>query len=60
MQVKSGLSLSQIYLFVDGAIVLTAGVVFGWETALYALLTLLLSGMAADFVLEGPAAPAPP
>lgn len=54
VQVKTGLSLSQIYLFVDGAIVLTAGVVFGWETALYALLTLLLSGMAADFVLEGP------
>ena len=60
VQVKTGLSLSQIYLFVDGAIVLTAGVVFGWETALYALLTLLLGGMAADFVLEGPAVPARP
>ena len=54
IQVKTGLALSQIYLFVDGAIVLAAGVVFGWETALYAMLTLLLSGIATDYVLEGP------
>lgn len=54
IQVKTGLSLSQIYLFVDGAIVLAAGLLFGWEIALYAMLTLLLSGQAADFVLEGP------
>lgn len=54
IQVKTGLSLSQIYLFVDGSIVLVAGVIFGWEIALYAVLTLLLSGQAADFVLEGP------
>lgn len=54
IQVKTGLSLSQIYLFVDGAIVAAAGVIFGWEIALYAMLTLLLSGQAADFVLEGP------
>lgn len=54
IQVKTGLSLSQIYLFVDGTIVLAAGIVFGWETALYAMLTLLLSGIATDYVLEGP------
>ncbi|GIK71812.1 MAG: membrane protein [Chloroflexota bacterium] len=54
IQVKTGLSLSQIYLFVDGTIVLVAGIIFGWEIALYAVLTLLLSGQAADFVLEGP------
>ncbi len=54
IQVRSGIPLSQIYLFVDGAIVLTAGLVFGWATALYAYLTLLLSGLAADYVLEGP------
>lgn len=54
IQVKTGLSLSQIYLFVDGAIVVAAGIVFGWEIALYSMLTLLLSGQAADFVLEGP------
>ncbi len=54
IQVKTGLSLSQIYLFVDGAIVVAAGIVFGWEIALYSMLTLLLSGQAADFVMEGP------
>ncbi len=54
IQVRTVLSLSQIYLFVDGTIVLAAGIIFGWEIALYAVLTLLLSGQAADFVLEGP------
>ncbi len=54
LQIKTGLSLSQIYLFVDGTIVLAAGVVFGWETALYSMLALLLAGIATDYVLEGP------
>ncbi|MBW7882557.1 MAG: YitT family protein [Caldilineaceae bacterium] len=54
IQVKTGLSLSQIYLFVDGAIVLAAAFTFGWEIALYAMLTLLLSGLATDYTLEGP------
>lgn len=54
IQVKTGLALSQIYLFVDGTIVLAAGIIFGWETALYSMLTLLLSGIATDYVLEGP------
>ena len=49
-----GIGGGQIYLFVDGAIVAAAGVLFGWEIALYAMLTLLLSGQAADFILEGP------
>lgn len=54
VQIKSGIPLSQVYLFVDGGIVLAVAVVFGWEIALYALLTLLLSGLASDYVLEGP------
>lgn len=54
IQVKTGLALSQIYLFVDGTIVIAAGIIFGWEIALYAMLTLLLSGIATDYVLEGP------
>lgn len=54
IQDRTGMPLSQIYLFVDGAIVVTAGIVFGWEAALYAYLTLLLSGLATDYVLEGP------
>jgi len=54
LQMKTGTPLSQVYLYTDGLIVLTAGVVFGWELALYAMLTLLLSGMMSDYVLEGP------
>ena len=54
IQIKTGIPLSQIYLFVDGAIILTAGIVFGWNIALYAMLTLLLNGLATDYVLEGP------
>jgi uncharacterized membrane-anchored protein YitT (DUF2179 family) len=54
IQIKTGIPLSQIYLFVDGAIIIVAALVFGWETALYAMLTLLLSGLATDYVLEGP------
>ena len=33
---------------------LTAGAIFGWEVALYALLTLFLAGIASDYTLEGP------
>lgn len=54
IQLRTGIPLSQIYLVVDGAIVITAGFVFGWEISLYAYLTLLLGGLATDYVLEGP------
>jgi uncharacterized membrane-anchored protein YitT (DUF2179 family) len=54
IQLRTGVPLSQVYLWVDGIIVVVAGVVFGWELALYAMLTLLLSGLAADYALEGP------
>jgi uncharacterized membrane-anchored protein YitT (DUF2179 family) len=54
LQQKTGVPLSQIYLYTDGAIVLSAGIIFGWEIALYAMLTLFLGGIAADYTLEGP------
>jgi uncharacterized membrane-anchored protein YitT (DUF2179 family) len=54
LQKRTGIPLSQVYLWIDGAIVITAAFVFGWESALYAMLTLLLSGLAADYALEGP------
>lgn len=54
IQQKTGVPLSQVYLYTDGMIVLVAGAVFGWEIALYALLTLFLAGMASDYTLEGP------
>ncbi|MFZ0544196.1 MAG: YitT family protein [Candidatus Promineifilaceae bacterium] len=54
IQMKTGIPLSQVYFYTDGIIVITAGLVFGWEVALYALLTLFLNGLASDYTLEGP------
>lgn len=54
IQLKTGMPLSQVYLYTDGLIVLMAGIVFGWELALYAMLTLFLGGIASDYTLEGP------
>ena len=54
LQLRTGIPVSQIYLATDGAVVLVAGLVFGWELGLYALITLFVWGLATDFVLEGP------
>lgn len=53
VQEKTGLPLSQIYLFTDGGIIFAMGLVFGWEISLYALLMLFLNGLASDYTLEG-------
>lgn len=55
IQVRTGVPLSQVFLVTDGIIVTLMGLTFGWEISLYALLMLFLWGMAADYVLEGPA-----
>jgi uncharacterized membrane-anchored protein YitT (DUF2179 family) len=54
LQFKTGLPISQLYLFIDGGIVLVAGFVFGWDKALFALVTLYIWGIAADQIVEGP------
>lgn len=54
IQRKTGIPLSQIYLFVDGSIVLVAAFAFSWDIALHAILVLMIGGMASDFALEGP------
>lgn len=54
LQMKTGIPVSQIYLLTDGGVILVAGLVFGWENGLYALITLFVWGLATDFVLEGP------
>lgn len=48
-----GISLSQSYLMTDAAIILLAGLTFGWENALYALIVLYASGIAAEAITEG-------
>jgi uncharacterized membrane-anchored protein YitT (DUF2179 family) len=48
-----GVPLSQSYLMVDSLIILAAGLSFSWENALYALVVLYISGLAAEGVTEG-------
>jgi uncharacterized membrane-anchored protein YitT (DUF2179 family) len=48
-----GVPLSQSYLLVDALIILIAGLSFSWENALYALVLLYVSGIAAEGVVEG-------
>ncbi len=46
--------MTQSYLMVDSAVMLAAGFVFGWKEALYAIITLYVSGLVSETVLEGP------
>ncbi|WP_462324713.1 YitT family protein [Desulfoplanes sp.] len=50
---KTGFPMSQVVMYTDVAVIALAGIVFEWELALLAFLTLLLSGMVSDFVIEG-------
>jgi uncharacterized membrane-anchored protein YitT (DUF2179 family) len=45
--------MTQSYLIVDTAVILSAGFVFGWKNALYAMITLYVSGLVSETVLEG-------
>jgi uncharacterized membrane-anchored protein YitT (DUF2179 family) len=54
IQMKTGIPNSQVYIIIDGGVILIAGLVFGWEMALYAFVTLFTWGLVADYVLEGP------
>jgi uncharacterized membrane-anchored protein YitT (DUF2179 family) len=38
---------------VDTLVILSAGFIFGWKEALYAMITLYVSGLVAETVLEG-------
>jgi uncharacterized membrane-anchored protein YitT (DUF2179 family) len=46
--------MTQSYLMVDSVVILSAGFVFGWKQALYAIITLYVSGIVSENVLEGP------
>ncbi|MBN2471459.1 MAG: YitT family protein [Anaerolineae bacterium] len=54
LQKKIGTAFNATYLYTDGFTVALAGLVFGWESALYAIVAIYLDGTAADYVLEGP------
>ena len=47
------MSISQTYLIGDGLVVLASGFIFGWERALYGLIVIYISGIAAEMVSEG-------
>ena len=48
-----GIPLSQSYLITDAVVVLLAGLAFSWDLALYALVSLYVSGLAAELIVEG-------
>ncbi|MCL4248243.1 MAG: YitT family protein [Anaerolineae bacterium] len=54
LQVKYGTPLSSSTLYTDSGVVLLAGLVFGWEGALYAIVALFVGGAVSDYILEGP------
>jgi uncharacterized membrane-anchored protein YitT (DUF2179 family) len=48
-----GIPLSESFLITDTAVVLGSGIAFSWTLALYAVVALYASGMAAELVSEG-------
>jgi uncharacterized membrane-anchored protein YitT (DUF2179 family) len=54
LQMRYGISLSTSTLYTETAVVAAAGLVFGWEGALYAIVSLFAGGVVSDYVLEGP------
>jgi uncharacterized membrane-anchored protein YitT (DUF2179 family) len=48
-----GIPISQSYLMTDALIILLAGLSFSWENALYALVMLYVSGIAAEATSQG-------
>jgi uncharacterized membrane-anchored protein YitT (DUF2179 family) len=50
---RLNISISQAYLASDSLVVLLAGFTFGWERALYGLVMIYVSGLAAELASEG-------
>lgn len=54
LQRRFGFPMSTTFLCTDTLIIIAAGLVYGWEGALYAAVALFTAGLATDYVLEGP------
>lgn len=54
LQRRTGIPISQLYIIIDGTVILALGLFLGWEKSLYALVMLFLWGIVTDYVLEGP------
>lgn len=50
---RLGISISQAYLITDTLVVLAGGFAFSWEKALYGMVVIYISGIAAEAVSEG-------
>lgn len=50
---KVSLGVGQLMLLADAVVTLIAGLVFGWQYALYAVVAIFVSGQTIDIVLEG-------
>ncbi len=50
---RMGISISQAYLITDTIVVLAGGFAFSWEKALYGMVVIYVSGLAAEMVSEG-------
>ena len=48
-----GIPISQSYMLVDSAVILSAGFIFGWKEALYALIALYVSGIVTEIAAQG-------
>lgn len=54
LQERYGIPLSSSTLYTDTIVIVAAGFFFGWDRALYAMVTLFVAGAVSDYVLEGP------
>ncbi|MBN1566069.1 MAG: YitT family protein [Anaerolineae bacterium] len=54
LQDRTGTPMSSTFLYTDTIFIALAALVFGWESALYAVVALVINGVATDYVLEGP------
>lgn len=54
LQHRLGTPLSTTYLYVNLIVVAAAGVIYGWEGALYAIVALWVEGVTSDYLMEGP------
>ena len=54
LQERYGIPLSSSTLYTDGLVVIAAGLAFGLEGTLYAIVALFVGGATTDYALEGP------
>jgi uncharacterized membrane-anchored protein YitT (DUF2179 family) len=54
LNLRFGIPMSSSTMYVDGVIVGASSLVFGWESAMFAIISLGVYGTVCDYVLEGP------